>query len=135
MTKGKVPKRIAGIKLPKTLRKGAIGAFLATPAGQVLAAEGLLVVAGVLAVAMAPSTKVGHRLREALTASGEAMLAAGGGKGARHRARRRGAAIGAAVQAAVSAYRESLTAAESELEKDEPHESRPEQASAPAYSS
>ena len=37
----RVPKRIAGVKIPKPIRKGGIGKFLNTTTGQVLLAEAL----------------------------------------------------------------------------------------------
>ena len=40
----KVPKRIAGVKIPKTIRKGPIGDFLSSSGGQVVLAEALLAV-------------------------------------------------------------------------------------------
>jgi hypothetical protein len=45
----KIPKRIAGVKIPKTIRKGAVGQFLRSSAGQVLLAEALLLAGGALA--------------------------------------------------------------------------------------
>jgi hypothetical protein len=45
----KVPKRIAGVKIPKAVRKGPIGHFLNSSAGQRLIAEALLVAGGVTA--------------------------------------------------------------------------------------
>jgi hypothetical protein len=41
----KVPKRIAGVKIPKTVRKGPIADFLNSSGGQVLIAEALLLAA------------------------------------------------------------------------------------------
>lgn len=35
----KLPKRIAGIKIPKTIRKGPVGEFMSSPAGQLVIAE------------------------------------------------------------------------------------------------
>jgi hypothetical protein len=45
----KLPKRIAGVKIPKTIRKGPVIGFLNTPAGQVVLAQALLVMGGVFA--------------------------------------------------------------------------------------
>src|SRR5688572_25378605 len=42
----KVPKRIAGVKIPKTVRKGPVVDLLNSSGGQVLIAEALLLVAG-----------------------------------------------------------------------------------------
>ena len=43
--KRKVPKRIAGVKVPKAIRKGPIGDFLSSSGGQVVLAEVLLTLA------------------------------------------------------------------------------------------
>ena len=44
----KVPKRIAGMKVPKAARKGPLGVFLSSTAGRVLVAEAILIAAGAL---------------------------------------------------------------------------------------
>ena len=59
----KIPKPIAGIKLPRQMRKGPLGAFLASSGGQVIVAELLLVLAGVLATVANPATRTGRDLR------------------------------------------------------------------------
>jgi hypothetical protein len=46
----KLPKRIAGIKIPKGIRKGPVIKFLNSPAGQVVLAQALLAIGGVFAV-------------------------------------------------------------------------------------
>lgn len=46
----KLPKRIAGIKIPKGIRKGPVMKFLNTPPGQVVLAQALLVIGGAFAV-------------------------------------------------------------------------------------
>ena len=84
--KVKLPKRIAGVKLPKATRKGPIVDFLSSSGGQVLLAEALVLAAGVFgarrvaAQAGAPwdpgmrehiadaSARLGHASREALKA-------------------------------------------------------------------
>jgi hypothetical protein len=45
----KVPKRVAGVKIPKAIRKGPVGDFLNSSAGQLLLAEVLLAAGGILA--------------------------------------------------------------------------------------
>jgi hypothetical protein len=45
----KVPKRIAGVKVPKAIRKGPVGDFLSSSGGQVLLAELLLALGAVYA--------------------------------------------------------------------------------------
>lgn len=42
----KLPKRIAGVKIPKTVRKGPVGQFLNSSAGQLLVAEALIAAGG-----------------------------------------------------------------------------------------
>ena len=82
----KLPKRIAGLKLPKATRKGPIVDFLNSSGGQVLLAEALVLAAGVFgarrvaAQAGAPwdpgmreniadaSARLAHACREALQA-------------------------------------------------------------------
>ena len=84
--KVKLPKRIAGVKLPKATRKGPIVDFLNSSGGQVLLAEALVLAAGVFgarrvaAQAGAPwepgmrehiadaSARLAHASREALQA-------------------------------------------------------------------
>jgi hypothetical protein len=46
----KLPKRIAGIKIPKTIRKGPVGDFMRSRAGQLVIAEALVAAAGVFTV-------------------------------------------------------------------------------------
>ena len=84
--KVKLPKRIAGVKLPKATRKGPIADFLNSSGGQVLLAEAVVLAAGVFgarrvaAQAGAPwdpgmrehiadaSARLAHASREALQA-------------------------------------------------------------------
>ncbi|MYZ50457.1 hypothetical protein [Propylenella binzhouense] len=40
--KSAMPKKIAGVKIPKKVRKGAVGQFVASPAGQAMIGEMLL---------------------------------------------------------------------------------------------
>jgi hypothetical protein len=47
----KLPKRVAGLKIPKVVRKGPIGEFLNSGAGQVLLAETLVAAAAVFTAA------------------------------------------------------------------------------------
>jgi hypothetical protein len=63
----KVPKRIAGIKIPKAIRKGPIGDFLSSSGGQVVLAE-LLLAAGTVYAArrIDPNLTAGEALRQPL---------------------------------------------------------------------
>ena len=63
----KLPKKVAGVKIPKVIRKGPIGQFLNSGAGQVILAETL-----VAATAMFAAEKKGgvRRLGKALAGAG-----------------------------------------------------------------
>jgi hypothetical protein len=57
----KLPKRVAGVKIPKSVRKGPIGQFLNSGAGQIVIAEALVAAAGALAVSKTDSeSRVGN---------------------------------------------------------------------------
>ena len=45
----KIPKRMAGVKIPKAIRKGPVRGFLASPGGQLLVAQALVLADGILA--------------------------------------------------------------------------------------
>jgi hypothetical protein len=53
--KVKLPKRVAGMKIPKSVRKGPIGQFVNSTAGQIVIAEALVAAAGALAVSRTDS--------------------------------------------------------------------------------
>jgi len=46
-SKNALPKKIAGVKVPKSIRKGRFGEFLTSPAGQKLVAEAIVAVGAV----------------------------------------------------------------------------------------
>ena len=59
-SKNFLPKRIAGVKVPKAVRKGRFGELLASPAGQALLAEAVMAVgavAGAKKVADSPEAR------------------------------------------------------------------------------
>jgi hypothetical protein len=60
---GKLPKRIAGVKIPKAVRKGgeALIQQAQTPAGRAAIAKGAAVVAGVVAAAAEAAATSAHR--------------------------------------------------------------------------
>jgi hypothetical protein len=63
----KVPKRIAGVKIPKRIRKGPIGHFLKSSGGQIVLAEALLAVGAFYAARrFDASTPTGETLRHPL---------------------------------------------------------------------
>jgi hypothetical protein len=60
----KLPKRVAGVKIPKAVRKGPIAGFLNSGAGQLIIAEKLVAAAGALAVSKSDqNTRTGEALR------------------------------------------------------------------------
>jgi hypothetical protein len=60
----KVPKRIAGVKIPKVIRKGPVGDFLNSSGGQLLVAEAVLLAGGALMANRTDSgSTAGHALR------------------------------------------------------------------------
>src|SRR5687767_14848737 len=65
--KAKLPKRILGVKVPKQIRKGPLGQFLASSGGQVVVVEALLAAAAFYgARRIDPDTSVGKTLRHPL---------------------------------------------------------------------
>ncbi|MES2625353.1 MAG: hypothetical protein V4628_08745 [Pseudomonadota bacterium] len=55
--KVKLPKRVAGMKIPKVVRKGALGEFLNSGAGQVILAETLVAAAAMFTAAKADGAR------------------------------------------------------------------------------
>ena len=110
----KVPKRIVGLKVPKQVRKGTVGEFLGSRAGQVIVAA-VLVEAGVLlAKLLDPATKSGRGLRHALTQGADALFPAGAGKGAKKIAKQRMTLLSNAFERAIDAFRAAMDGAEQE---------------------
>ena len=106
----KVPKRIAGVKIPKSVRKGPVGTFLNSTAGQVLVAEAVLAAAGAVLVRSAdPHSRTGQALRHPLQQLKRASRAA-----VHSGARTKGAAaegserLAEALREGVAAFRASL---------------------------
>lgn len=65
-TKSLLPKRIAGVKVPKAVRKGRFGELLASRTGQVLIAEALMAAGAVAGAKKAgESPKARHLVHEA----------------------------------------------------------------------
>lgn len=74
----KLPKRVAGVKIPKAVRKGPIGHFLKSSAGQLVIAETLLAAAAAFTAAKADTT-VGDAVRhpvDNVRRAGHAMASA-----------------------------------------------------------
>jgi hypothetical protein len=80
----KVPKRIAGVKIPKTVRKGPVVDFLNSSGGRVLIAEALLLAARSFAgKRVDPDSPVGEFINHPVEKAKEAALS---GKAAAQRA-------------------------------------------------
>lgn len=85
-SKSFLPKKIAGVKVPKAVRKGRFGQLLASPAGQALIAEAVMAVgavAGAKKVADDPGardslSKVADKMREATSHAGKSTTEASG---------------------------------------------------------
>jgi hypothetical protein len=77
--KSKIPKKIAGVKIPKTLRKQGKGlaAMIDTPTGRALAAEVLMAVAGVLAGTKSGRKAAAHAVDDAADAATDLRDAVG----------------------------------------------------------
>lgn len=60
----KLPKRVAGVKIPKSVRKGPIAGFLNSSGGQLILAQTLVAAAGVFAASKTdPDSKTGEFVR------------------------------------------------------------------------
>jgi hypothetical protein len=104
----KLPKRLAGVKIPKGVRKGPVIKFLNTPPGQVVLAQAVLLIGGAFAVG---KDREGGELPTSL----ESLKAAG--DGLRDRANNTGAKLTRAFAAAAHAFREVM---EEDVDDDEP---------------
>jgi hypothetical protein len=98
--KVKIPKKLAGVKIPKTLRKGPVGHFVNSPAGQLLIAEAIAVgIAALAARRTATGERAGavlaHRAADFGAQTRESMLDGS------HR-------LAAAIRSGLAAFRQSL---------------------------
>ena len=62
----KLPKRIAGVKIPKAVRKGPVADFLNSSGGQVLLAEALVLAGGIFGVRRLETATGGQSARETI---------------------------------------------------------------------
>jgi hypothetical protein len=111
----KLPKRVAGVKIPKSIRKGPVGQFLNSGAGQILIAEALVAAAGALAVSSSDeNSRVGEIVRHPIDATRRVgMRAARAGS---QRAER----LSYALQEAARAFRDAMEVAPQEaVQRDE----------------
>jgi hypothetical protein len=83
----KLPKRIAGVKVPKAVRKGALGDFLASKTGQALIAQALMAASAALVAKQqaepgSATRKAGKGAKAAVKSAGDVVDASGGGTAA-----------------------------------------------------
>ena len=94
----KVPKRIAGVKVPKALRKGLTSSLLDNPRTREILADALLAAAGAAAAVLAKNRPTSQQVADA----GETVAKAGAGAAA---------ATGEVVRDAAEAVTEAATGA------------------------
>ena len=98
--KMKLPKRIAGMKIPKGIRKGPIGTFLTSSGGQLVIAEALLAAGGFYAARrLDPNTPAGEAVRHPIDSMRAKLGSYGGGTSDR---------FARALRAGVYAFRNTL---------------------------
>jgi hypothetical protein len=98
----KLPKRVAGVKIPKVIRKGPLGQFLNSGAGQLVLAETLVAAAAAFTAAKADEVPLGETVRhpvDSVRRVGHAMATAGAGESER---------LAHAFREAGRAFREAL---------------------------
>jgi hypothetical protein len=100
--KRKLPKRIAGVKIPKSVRKGPIGDFFSSSGGQVVLAEVLLALAAFYAARRLDGNTTAEALRHPL----DSLRA--GRNWSRDTSERFTRALGAGAQAFRAAMQEPL---------------------------
>lgn len=115
----KLPKRIAGIKIPKGIRKGPVVKFLNSPPGQVVLAQALLVIGGAFAVDKARDNDGALHPLDTLKEAGRDV-----GK----RAEFAGSKLTHAFAAAARAFREAMESDSDDVAAHEPTDSNVEAA-------
>jgi hypothetical protein len=106
----KIPKRVAGVKVPKPIRKGPIMDFINSTAGQALLAQALVAAAGVFAVKRVNDENVGEVLRHPVDSVKRAGNRIGAGMSDSTEALSRNTArLQFALGEAVRAFREALS--------------------------
>jgi hypothetical protein len=104
----KIPKRIAGIKIPKSIRKGPIADFVNSSGGQVLIAEAVLALGGLYAARrFDANTPTGELLRHPIEGLRTKLAGTGFADGALSSASDR---FGRACRAGLAAFRAELAA-------------------------
>lgn len=97
----KIPKRIAGVKIPKTIRKGPIVDFLNTPAGEVVLAQAVLLIGGAFTIDKARDNGAMLHPLDTLKDAGKDLRDKVGAKGGR---------LTQAFAAAAHAFRDAMEA-------------------------
>jgi hypothetical protein len=121
----KIPKRIAGVKIPRSIRKGPIGDFLSSSGGQVVLAEALLALGAIYAARrIDPNSPTGELLQHPIDGVRSRLSGNGLGYG---RLATAGERLGRAFHAGVQAFRDELhgvgegaSVSESALDADAP---------------
>jgi hypothetical protein len=102
----KIPRKLAGVKIPKVLRKGPVGDFVNSAAGQLIIAEAVTLAIGALA---ARRTATGERAATTLAQ----RVAETSPEGLRESGDR----LARAFRAGLDAFRESLQSGEDEVQE------------------
>ena len=112
-----LPKRFAGVKIPKAVRKGPVGQFLASKAGKAILAETLMLAGAGLAATQGKEDSATRRMADEagfrLQGAGKKLKRAGAG-GASEAAALLAGALTDAAQRLSSARREARSFAEQE---------------------
>ena len=101
-----IPKRIAGIKVPKQVRRGIVGEFLGSRTGRMIVAAVLVELGVVAAKVLDPATPTGRGVRHALKEGASALYPAG--KGAKKMAKQRMTLLSHAFERAIEAFRSAM---------------------------
>ena len=102
-SKSLLPKRVGGVKIPRSIRKGRAGRFLTSPLGVALISEAVMAAGVVTAVKKADEASTLGHLRDN---AGEALRQARGG--AKGRSRESAEALRSAFSAAAAAFADAL---------------------------
>lgn len=111
-----IPKRIAGIKIPKQIRKGPLASLIASPAGQILLAQLLVIIGGAIATAANPDTRTGRALRMAID---EGMQGLSRNSRGRKSGRDFSREVGDGIVRGMEAFRQAMRESEGSEETEE----------------
>jgi hypothetical protein len=99
----KLPKRVAGVKIPKSVRKGPIGQFVNSGAGQIVIAQALMAAAGALAVSRTePDSRIGTMVHHPIDTARRA------GRRAARMSAEQAAKLSYALREAAQAFRDAM---------------------------